>query len=217
MKDDGYGYFAVSDNFLGSFIPQPRMMEIERISLLDKKSVARDIADLGFYVMDISWYQEQTRSCCPKKFCSLCGGDPHPFAECDSDLPGMMYKGPGAVRTMTLRWRGGEEVYGRVEVGEGGRIGEERRGESKRLDPPGAMYKFKLTLDEEDREERDICENDLWRRAEREAEINLMLEEEGRAQLEVWELDDERERYEEEVEEDIRALDAWEERERRMC
>ena len=36
-------------------------------------------------------------------------------------------------------------------------------------------------------EEEDILHNDLWRRAEREEEINLMLDEEGRAQLDVGE------------------------------
>ena len=139
VEEDGYGGFHVSDSFLGEYIPRSRMAEIRRISLLDKRSVAPDIADLGFYTGANTWYKEKTCSCCPVKFCAFCGGAPHPFAECDDgDCPDK-YKGPKYVDTMTLDWRGkwakpSNELMHDDECVES-------------FDPPGALYKFKLTAE----------------------------------------------------------------------
>ena len=144
VEEKGGGGFDVSDSFLGEYIPRSRMAEIGRISLLDKRSVARDIANLGFYTGAITWYIEQTCSCCPKKFCSLCGGDPHPFAECDRDIPDK-YKGPTGVRTMTMSWRGMWAKPSNELMQDDDYLEKRLEERLENFYPPGALYKFKLS------------------------------------------------------------------------
>jgi len=144
VESHGCGGLDVSDSFLEIYLPPSRMREIGRISLLDKRSVARDIANLGFYTGAITWYIEQTCSCCPKTFCSLCGGDPHPFAECDSDIHDK-YKGPTGVRTMTMAWRGLDAKPSNELMQDDDYLEKRLEERLENFDPPGALYKFKLS------------------------------------------------------------------------